>query len=61
MGIEREKQDLSNEYDAFLLNETASTLKSLGEYKLAVKILRTGTGNRSGGVWGNRTVYQPGI
>jgi tetratricopeptide (TPR) repeat protein len=31
------KQDLSNEHDASLLNETAFTLKSLGEYKAAVK------------------------
>jgi tetratricopeptide (TPR) repeat protein len=35
--LKEKKQELSNACDAYLLNETASTLKSLGEYKLAVK------------------------
>ncbi len=30
------KRELSNEYDAFLLNETAFTLKSLGDYEMAI-------------------------
>ncbi len=35
--LEKKKKELSNEYDASLLSETASTLKNLGEYKTAVK------------------------
>jgi tetratricopeptide (TPR) repeat protein len=35
--LDEKKQGLSNEYDAFLLNETAFTLKSLGYYETAIK------------------------
>lgn len=35
--LERKIQQSSNKYDAFLLNETALTLKNLGEYQEAVK------------------------
>ncbi len=35
--LEEKTQELSDEYDANLLNETAFTLKNLGEYKTAIK------------------------
>lgn len=34
--LEEKNQELVNEYDAFLLNETAFTLKNLGEYDTAI-------------------------
>jgi tetratricopeptide (TPR) repeat protein len=35
--LKEKKQELSNEYDAFLLNETAFALKNLGDYQKAIK------------------------
>ncbi|MFC2141194.1 tetratricopeptide repeat protein, partial [Acidobacteriota bacterium] len=35
--LEEKNQELANEYDAFLLNETAFALKNLGDYQEAIK------------------------